>query len=231
VHRLFFTRARSVCFLVLPVFTLVIGCASEDRPIAGVDGSDAISQVHITNVLGSHGIDCYFEGSIGCGVFVHGHDAAQATAILKADRRQHPYGLHFGDAEDTAIRLHFDDPAWVKTYPGMRCEQFIQTDAGSERTDLGGVLRQPDVAKAAISCGYIESVFQLERRYLDAHGNLQTGHEFRIRLADSLEKVTHYADFYYQAWDNATHFAYAGGTEGWPTGDCDCSTTGPAMRP
>ena len=63
----------------MPVITLVIGCASEDRPIAGVDGSDAISQVHIANVLGSHGIDCYFEGSIGYGVFVHGRDVAQAT--------------------------------------------------------------------------------------------------------------------------------------------------------
>ena len=73
----------------------------------------------------------------------------------------------------------------------MRYDDFLQSAAGGEGTDLGGVLRQPDVRKVAASCEYVESVFQLERHYLGAHGQTQMGHEFRIDMVDSLDQGSH----------------------------------------
>ncbi len=190
--------------------------------VAMIGGLDRISDIHITGLLKSHGIECLIEGSIFYGIAVPEKDAARSIAILTDDLKDHHYPIRIGGL-DARWDCPLADADWIVTQPRQEHEDLIGLEQYRASTDLGAALRHEDVKDAVLAFPYVAKIKFLKREYIDRNTHPATGHEVEIELVASLDEKVGGKTCSFQVWDNGSRIQTQGGHEWW-FGDPDTVT-------
>lgn len=185
-----------------------------ETAIATVGGCDQLAQLHVATLLLRSGIRCDMEGSIVYGVLVPTKDAARALAILRADLKARPYRITL----DVGNRLEqYAEPSDVRRgwKPRVLYDDLVKLPNYGPKTDIGGVLRQPDVVKAARAFPYVEEIVTVEQSYFDPRGRSRTGHRVELQMTVDLNAEVGGARFWFEAWDDGRQIAGCGSNEWW----------------
>jgi hypothetical protein len=182
------------------------------RSIATVNSADGITHTHIHSLLKSQGIECAIEGSAVYDVSVPEKKYAQAVKLLKQDlkKRQYDITIHV-DGKD--IKHTIPKKMWRKSTPKKIHQELIGLDPYGPATDIGALLRSPDVHKDMVTFPYVVCIKSLERRYLNSGGREKTGHDFEIELAITLDEKTGGKRLYCQVWDDGKQVQVWGSNE------------------
>jgi hypothetical protein len=180
------------------------------KSVAVVGCNDRITQIHVSSLLKSHGIECSMEGSIVWGVSVPTKDADRSIEILKQDLVTRHYWiiLYEGKKEH---RYSTPDKLWTTERPQKKYEDLIRLKQYDRSTDLGAVLRHPDVKAAVRKFPYVAKIKTLEREYLDRDGKVRIGHEVNLELVASPNKDTGEWGFDFQVWGEGKSVERFGG--------------------
>jgi hypothetical protein len=154
------------------------------------------------------------EGSIGYGVSVPTKDVDRSIGILKKDlaKRRYWITLYEGKKEQ---QYSVPDELWGSKRLDKKYEDVIRLKDYGGSTDLGAVLRHPDVTDAARAFSYVAEVKTLKREYLGEDGKIRTGHEVKLELVANLKEEIGGWRFSFQVWDGGKEIETQGGSEWW----------------
>jgi hypothetical protein len=83
--------------LLLSLISGVLTAEAEDwKCVASISGMDKISEIHIINLLQSHGIKSVIEGSLAYGILVPPAKAELASQMLRTNAAKLGYMVWFG---------------------------------------------------------------------------------------------------------------------------------------
>jgi hypothetical protein len=175
--------------------------------IAGVGGTDRITQIHITNLLLSHDIESGMEGSVVYGISVPPDKAEQASQLLHADARKIGYYVWFG-SNDVVKAAGAKQLVHRSTVSSV-----LKRSEYSGGTALGRFLRSRDISPLTAKYPYIISLSVHERQYLSTPKTYSIGYDVVIELQQSLGQR---ADGYrgnYQVYDSGSQVDFLGASE------------------
>ena len=187
--------------------------------VATVGSSDSITHTHIQSLLKSHGIECCIGGSRVYGVSVPSKNHAQAIAILKEDLAKHKYNITLhtldpnGNKKDIKYTIH--EEMWRESAPQKKYQDLIGLESYKATTDLGALLRAPEIRKDIATFPYITRIKSLERKYLNQSGKMSSGHVFEIELAVDPDKDIGGKILRFQVLDNGKQILQRGSNEWW----------------
>ena len=211
--------------IVLVLSVLIGGCASrpsEDLPVmdatekytcvAHIGCLDRMTNDHICALLRSHGIDPLIEGSVVYGVSVAAEDAERAVGILRKDLNTRRYWivLHEADGEHTYT---IPDDMWEVVRPDVSYKDLLVTKGYDESMDIGILLRSRELKEDLRRFPCVVEIRMLKREYLDCEGELRTGHELMIELAESPERATAGKRLSFQVYDDGREIENLGSSE------------------
>ncbi len=195
----------------------VAGLASSEirwRSAATVDGGDGITHTHVHSLFKSQGIECAIEGSVVYDVSVPEKKYAQAVKLLERDlkKRYYEITLHV-DGKD--ITYTVPKKMWRKSTPKKTHRELIGLELYGPATDIGALLRSPEVRKEIVTFPYVVCIKSLERKYLNSAGQEGIGHEFDIEFAVKLDEEVGGKRLCFQVWDEGKQILSCGGNEWW----------------
>lgn len=182
--------------------------------VATVGSVDRITHTHVQSLLKLHGIECLIEGSVVYGISVPKKNYDRATEVLKEDLKIHQYiiTLH---AEGKDIEHTIPKKMWRKSTPKKTHQELIGLELYGPTTDIGALLRSPEVRKEIVTFPHLVCIKSLERKYLNSSGKAKTGHEFDIEFAVTLDEEIGGRRLYCQVWDEGNQILVWGGNEWW----------------
>lgn len=184
---------------------------SDFKIAACIACGDRITNIHVSNLLGSHGIVPMIEGGLVFGISVPAAEAELAAKILREDAQKLGYYIAFGANDE------------IRAVPCKRLVSRISVSSALKKkefasgTALGQFLRSKDISQLTAKFPYIISIAVHERQYLTWQG-YSTGYEVEISLQKSLRKHDAGCRGTYQICDNGQSVTSLGSTE-WPVGD------------
>jgi hypothetical protein len=182
--------------------------------VATVGGVDRITHTHVQSLLKRYGIECLIEGSVVYGISVPEKKYAQAVKLLKQDLKKRHYNITIHvDGKD--IKHTIPKKMWRKVTPKKIHQELIGLELYGPTTDIGTLLRSPEVCKEIVTFPHVVCIKSLERRYLNSGGQEKIGHEFEIELAVTLDEEIGGRRLYCQVWDEGKQILVWGGNEWW----------------
>jgi hypothetical protein len=187
------------------------------RSVATVNSTDGITHTHVHSLLKSQGIECTIEGSVVYDVSVPEKKYAQAVKLLKQDLKKRHYEITiYVDGKD--IKHTIPKKMWRKSTPKKTHQELIGLESYGPTTDIGALLRSPEVRKKIVTFPYVVCIKSLERRYLNPGGREKIGHDFEIEFAVSLDEESGGKRLYCQVWDEGKQIQVWGSNEWGQTG-------------
>jgi hypothetical protein len=209
----FLPRAMKTLLLLLLMSGVLAAAEQKDwKGIAGVSGTDKITQIHIANLLLPHDIESIMEGSVVYGISVPPAQADQASRILRTDAQKLGYYILFG--RNDVVRA-----AKLKQLISHSPVSLVlkKSEYGADKA-LGRFLRSKDISQLTIKYPVIGSLSVHERQYLATPKTFNTGYDVEIVLQKSLgEKPDGYRGNY-QIYDGGIQVAFLGSSE-WKAGE------------
>jgi hypothetical protein len=191
---------------------LTIGPDEGWRSVATVNSGDSITHTHVHSLLKSQGIECAIEGSAVYDVSVPEKKFAQAVKLLKQDLKKRHYEITiYMDGKD--IKHTIPKKMWRKSTPKKTHQELIGLELYGPTTDIGALLRSPDVRKEIVTFPHVVCIKSLERRYLNSDGREKIGHDFEIELAGTLNEEIGGKRLYCQVWDDGKQVQVWGSNE------------------
>ena len=182
------------------------------KGIAGVSGTDRITQIHITNLLLSHDIESVMEGSVVYGVSVPPAKTEKATKLLRSDAPKGGYYVFFGSND----LVKATEPKAIVNRTSVSAA-LKQPEFASD-TAFGRFLRSKKIAELTTKYPYIISISVHERQYLATPKTHGTGYDVEIELQKSLRKQDDGYRGSYQVYDDGRSVGFLGSNE-WKVGD------------
>ncbi len=178
-----FRRAVKTLSLILPIAGVVAAADVKDwKGIAGVSGTDRITQIHVTNFLLSHDIESMMEGSVIYGLSVPQAKAEQATKLLRSDAPKCGYSIMFGSNDVVRAAERKLLVSRISVSSALKKPEFASDTA------LGRYLRSTEIENFIAKYPYIISISVHERQYLMTPKKYGTGYDVEIELQKSLRK-------------------------------------------
>ncbi|HDZ22257.1 hypothetical protein LCGC14_0274960 [marine sediment metagenome] len=196
----------------VPAPTLRPGRMDGWRFVATVGGLDRITHTHLRSLLSARGIDCGLGGSRAYAVTVPEADHSEAIKVIKEDLRQRKYNitLHTG-GEDLTFSI--PDSDWQTSEPGRLHADLLSDDDFAAATDIGALLRSPEVMADVLAFPYVVRIKSLQREYLDSEQNVRIGHQFEIELAVKADEEIGGKRLRFQVWDQGKQLQHLGSNE------------------
>ena len=179
--------------------------------IAGVSGTDRITQIHIRNLLLYHNIESGMEGSLMYDVSVPSAKAEEATKLLRADAPKTGYSIWFGSNDVVKAT----GPKAIINHVSVSAA--LQQPEFADSTALGKFLRSKELVKLPDKYPYIISLSVHERRYLATPQEYGTGYDIEITLQKSLREQDDGYHGYYQVYGDGQNVGFLGSNE-WKVG-------------
>ena len=170
--------------VVLPFILLTaVTIASEPEKrtcIGAVNGGDAITIVHITNLLLGHGILSEIWGHMWFQIDVPVGNAAEAKRLLRKDAPVRGYRVDFGDYGGKDFAGAYVEPK--ARVSSLDLKDIFKRAEYSRKTLMGHVLRSKDVSQRIRKYPYVVALRTTERPYLTKPDTLITGYDVEIEL-------------------------------------------------
>lgn len=182
--------------------------------VAAVGGGDRITHTHVQSLLKRHGIECLIEGSVVYGVSVPKKNYDRAVEVLKEDLKIHRYSITL-HAEGNDIKYTIPEKMWRKSTPKKTHQELIGLELYGPTTDIGALLRSPEMRKEIVTFPHVVCIKSLERRYLNPGGKERIGHEFDIELAVKPGEKIGGKRLRFQVWNNGKQVQLVGANEWW----------------
>lgn len=180
--------------------------------IAGVDGGAWITHVHVRSLLKSHGIDCGIWGGIVCDVIVPSEDRAKAVTILKEDLKKHHYNITL-HTEGKFFKYTAPEKKWRESSPKMKYQELIGLELYGPTTNIGALLRAPEVRKEIAAFPYVVRIKSHRREYHVSRGNIGIGLEVEIELTVERDEMIGSKCLFFQVWRNGKEIRSMGSHE------------------
>jgi hypothetical protein len=168
----------------------------------------------VQSLLKRHGIECLIEGSVVYGVSVPKKNYDRAVEVLKEDLKIHRYSITL-HAEGNDIKYTIPEKMWRKSTPKKTHQELIGLELYGPTTDIGALLRSPEMRKEIVTFPHVVCIKSLERRYLNPGGKERIGHEFDIELAVKPGEKIGGKRLRFQVWNNGKQVQLVGANEWW----------------
>ena len=196
---------------ILPLLFLMTiagaGNAEEWKSVAAVSGVDAISQIHVRNLLLTHGIESRMGGSVVYGIEVPSAKGAEAAKLLRTDAQLRRYYIFFAKNDVIQPREYKERVTRSAVAAVLKQPDYPPTSA------LGRFLRSEQIQKLTAKYPYIASLKVYERAYLGAPHLLRTGYDVELDLQDALERRVRGYSGNYQIYDDGNTVNVLGHSE------------------
>ena len=146
------------------------------KAIAGVDGLDRITHVHIRNLLQANGIESRTEGSILYDVLVPASEAERASHILRTDAQQRGYFAMFERGDRRSA------PEFKQILRDSPIASVLQTAEYSAETTLGRFLRTKKLSEVISKYPFLVSLSVHERQYMATPETVDVGYDVEVKL-------------------------------------------------
>ncbi len=164
------TRVFKICMVLSLVSVVLTAAEVQDwKCVASISGMDKISEIHINNLLQSHGIKSVIEGSLAYGISVPPARAELASQVLRTNAAKLGYMVWFGSND--VVRAA--EPRQLITRRPV--SSALKEPAYGTGTALGRFLRSEDISHLTTKFPYIVALSAHERRYLATPYNYSTG--------------------------------------------------------
>ena len=153
--------------------------AADWKRVACILGNDRITEIHISNLLVTHGIQPAIHGSRAYAVEVPSSRAAEAVQLLRSDARNLEYHISFGGDEV------LEAPEPKEVVREISVSSLLKRADYSSETALGRFLRSGRISKLAMKYPYMFSLCAHERQYLVTPHTRSTGWDVTYELHNS----------------------------------------------
>jgi len=199
------TRTLKTLLLLSLINRVVLAADLQDwKWIASISGNDKISEIHVTNLLLSHGIKSVVEGSVLYGISVPPANAEQASQLLRTDARKLGYGVWFGSNE---VVKATEAKQVIAQSPVSSVLKKSEYGSG---TALGRFLRSKDISQLTTKYPYVVILSVRERQYLATPKTYSTGYDVEIELKKSPGEQAFGYRGWYQVYDSGRRLEFLG---------------------
>jgi hypothetical protein len=202
------TRVFKISMLLSLISGVLTAAEVQDwKWVACISGMDKISEIHIINLLQSHGIKSVIEGSLAYGISVPPTNAELASQVLRTNAAKLGYMVWFGSND--VIRAA--EPRQLITRRPV--SSALKEPAYGTGTALGRFLRSKDISQLTAKYPYVVALSAHERRYLATPHNYSTGYDVEIELRKSPTVEAFGYRGSYQVYDGGSRVVFLGSNE------------------
>ena len=173
---------KAALFLLLSVGAALSAEPEPWKEVGAIPVVDKISDIHISNLLWSHGIDSAIVGSVIYAIKVLPARAAEATKLLRDDAPKRRYQVWL--AETNEIVGVAPEPKELVSRSAVAT--VLKQPEFSPKTTLGRFLRSKDITRHIAKYPFIISLRVVERQYLATTTDIQVGYNVDLDLQKSL---------------------------------------------